>query len=82
VDKVPRYQNLQENDLLTIVNDQLMLGAEKKGKKGMMAILNPDYKSEAYDSEAEYDEVDGYRSGQENEAAGFRIRKDEEYERD
>lgn len=84
MDLVPRYQESQDNDLAALVKNQLMLGPEKRSKREQerqkkgMPSLNPEFKSEAYDSEDDYEE--GGAEGTENEYAGFRLRRDEEYE--
>ena len=80
VDKVPRYQASEENDLQSIIKDQLLLGSDKKTNPQQgMPTLNPDFKSEAYESEDDYEQT-GY--GTDSENAGFRLRKDEDYDRD
>ena len=78
ISKVPRYQTAAGNDLAEVLRDHLMLGAKKdKSKAQKIPMLNEDFKSEAYESEDEYDEAeDDPRESSE----AFRIRKEEDYE--
>jgi len=88
VTKVPRFTNAAEgNDLADVIRDTLLLGPDKtktakKDPAARMPTLNPDLKSEAYDSENEFDDLADMTDADGTGNQGFRVRKDEEYEKD